>query len=116
MTRPIRSIALLGALIAVGFTTLTPAQAAEGTLCARPDILSYAKAHLKSQDAHLELLERSAGEVATAAPNRVLCIVSVRVETYDLGPYRDKPATLVEPRYFEVRRLQDGFEIDFTGR
>jgi hypothetical protein len=116
MNRPIRSIAVLGALTIAGLAWQTQARAAEATLCARPDVLSYAKEHLRSQDAHLHLLESSVGEVATAQPNRVFCVVSVRVETFDLGAYRDNPAVLVEPRYFEVRRLRDGFEVDFTGR
>jgi hypothetical protein len=100
---------LLGAAMPVG-------HAEDRALCTRPDILAVAANRLGSTAAHVALIAGTAVEIATARSDVVLCAVAVRVETYDPGAYRDHPAVLAQPRYFTVRRLHDGFEVDFAGR
>jgi hypothetical protein len=92
------------------------AQAHDGPLCNRPEILSFAMEHLKQGDAHVSLVANSAIETETPRANVVMCAVTVRVSMYDpIRPYA-YPAVVLEPRYFAVTQLGDGLEVDFTGK
>jgi hypothetical protein len=92
-----------------------PAAAQSAPVCSRPDILSFALDRLRQRDAHVVLVPNSAVEVATTRSDVVLCALSVQIDAYDSFLYRQHPARLIEPRYFQARTLGSGFVLDFTG-
>jgi hypothetical protein len=117
MPRFLRPVALgvCAALAATGAFG-QPARPETARVCTRPDILSFALDRLRQQDAHIALVANSAVEVATMRSDVVLCALSVQIDYYDAFLYREHPARLTEPRYFEARTLGSGFVLDFTGR
>ncbi len=105
-----------GAVLAMGLAASHPTHAEirfyAPSSCARPEVLALAMDRLRRQDVHLDLVPRSAVEMATTRGDVVLCAISVRVSFYDGQAYREQPATLVEPRYFMLRRLAGGFALE----
>jgi hypothetical protein len=107
---------LLGAQILAACSFVRTAHADDGPICRRPEILAFAMDNFQRADAHIKVVADSTTEVATSHADIVICALTVQVEFYDSADYRDRPAVLSQPRYFEVKRLRDGFEVDFGGR
>lgn len=111
----IHALLVLCGSSALSLAISRPATAGVTPLYVRPDILSFAEDHLRKTEAHVVLLPATTAETGTPQSNVVLCVVTVQIGIYDFGMYRDHPAIVLEPRYFEVRQLGDGLEIDFNG-
>jgi hypothetical protein len=93
-----------------------PVQAHDLRICARPEVLRFALNHMKRSDAHIRLAANSVAEAGSPNSDAVLCAVTVEIRLYDMTRYPEHTAVIWEPRYFEVRRLDNGFAVDFAQR
>lgn len=102
-------------LAAVSLLSCSPDPTGGSTLatCKDQDVLAFVANQYGSESQRPEILPGTAAQYPAAAANVVLCSVYVRRTVYDSARFGTLPKIVIEPRFFRVKTLTQGFEVTF---
>jgi hypothetical protein len=79
--------------------------------CMDPDVLAFVSNLYSGETQRPEIVPGTAAQYPASPPNTVLCSVYVRRTVYDAAKYGSLPKIIIEPRFFRVKTLAQGFEV-----
>lgn len=79
--------------------------------CTDPDVLAFVANLYSGETQRPEIVPGTAAQYPASPPNTVLCSVYVRRTVYDAAKYGSLPKIVIEPRFFRVKTLAQGFEV-----
>jgi hypothetical protein len=82
-------------------------------VCANPRVLDYVANEYSGENGQPKLVPNSAVQYPASPPDTVLCAIYVRRTVYDAARYGGLPKIVIEPNFFHVRTLPDGFMVTF---
>jgi hypothetical protein len=82
-------------------------------ICASPGVLNYVADKYSAEIERPKLVPDSAVQYPAEPPDTVLCAVYVRRTVYDAARFGGLPEIVIEPRFFHVRTLANGFIVTF---
>lgn len=82
-------------------------------ICANPRVLDYVANQYSAETERPKLVPNSAVQYPAEPPDTVLCAIYVRRTVYDAARYGGLPKIVIEPRFFHVRTLAEGFTVTF---
>ncbi len=83
-------------------------------VCTNSDVLAFVVNRYNDANVRPEIVPSMAAQYPTAAPDTVLCTVYLRGAVYDSAKYGNLPEIVLEPRFFRVKALAEGFEVTFS--
>jgi hypothetical protein len=80
-------------------------------ICTNPRVLDYVAKQYSAETERPKLVPDSAVQYPAEPPDTVLCAIYVRRTVYDAARFGGLPKIVIEPRFFHVRTLADGFTV-----
>jgi hypothetical protein len=111
MLRQAAALAILALPVVAGLAAAMP----RGPVCREPSVVGEMMLQIRARDYYAKVNPALVIEQPGAAPNVVLCRVSVLSALYDMPRFGDLPVRQYKLQDFEVRILLDGFVVRALG-